>query len=188
MIMDLNQITIIKRDVKYPRIELKTNVPILILPKTDYFEPEAILNKHRKWLKQKLEFVKNIKNKYKNQRIYLRNEKELINLVENSVKRYSVTLKRKPTKIMFRYMRTKWGSCSKKGRITFNLILKYVAPSIIYYIVFHEMMHLIIPKHNEKFWLRIGQEFKNYKKHEETLFGYWFLINSQKIKTQTSIV
>lgn len=180
MIMDFNRVTVIERKVKYPRIELKTGTPVLILPKEGNFDPEAVINKHQKWLKQKLEFIENIKNKHKNQRIYLRKDEELINLVVNSVVRYSSVLGIKPTKVIFRYMKTKWGSCSKRGRITFNLMLKYLAPSIIYYIVFHEMAHLIIPRHNENFWLYIKQEFKNYKQCEEILFGYWFLINNSK--------
>ena len=56
---------------------------MLILPQDDSFDAVEILEKHRKWFQQKLEFTEKIKKKYKNQKIYERNESDLIKLITN---------------------------------------------------------------------------------------------------------
>lgn len=175
--MDIKQITVVKRKVKYPRLELKSGLPVLILPQRGNFDPEQVIGKHKKWLEKKLNFIEKIKNKYGGQKIYQRSEKELTRIVENLVKKYLKILKVKPVKIRFRYMKTRWGSCSKKGSINLNLTLKHLPFSLIRYLIFHEMVHLKVHNHSKNFWLNIKKEFKDYKKYEEKLFGYWFLVN-----------
>jgi len=51
-----------------------------------------------------------------------------------------------------RKMRTKWGSCSReKGHISLNLELANKHPSLLEYIVVHEMAHLRVRGHGEGF-------------------------------------
>lgn len=178
--MDIKQITVVKRKVRYPRLELRTGLPVLILPQKGNLDPEEVINKHKKWLERKLNFIEKIKNKYGDQKIYRRREKELTQIVENLVKKYLKILKVKPSKIRFRYMKTKWGSCSKKGSINLNLMLRCLPFSLIRYVVFHEMVHLRVHNHSKDFWFHVEKGFKNYKQYEERLFGYWFLINGDQ--------
>jgi len=166
------KIQIIKRKVKYARLELRAGEPVLIMPRYG--------SVNKKWLERKLKFIKDIKQKYKNQQIYNRSEEELVQLVSRFIEKYSRVLNMQPLKLNFRYMRTKWGSCSGKNRISFNLLLGYLPLALIRYIVFHEMVHLLIKNHSKKFWMVIEKEFKNYKKCKEKLFGYWFLLNKPK--------
>lgn len=172
-----NKILIINRDVKYPRIELKTGRPVLIVPSNGEYDSMELISRHKTWLDKKMVFIKSIQKKYRGLKIYSRSDKELTELVRKIVEEFGKKLKKKPQKIIFRNMKTKWGSCSKKGKITFNLMLKFLPTSLVRYVVFHELVHLIIKKHKEKFWLLISQEFKNYVNYEEKLFGYWFLVN-----------
>lgn len=184
--MDFKQITIVKRKVKHPRLELKTGFPTLILPQDGGFNPTAIIKKHQKWLEQKIEFIENLKNKYKNQKIFQRKESNLIELTIKFIKEFSEIFKIEPKRVSFRYMKTKWGSCSKKRKISLNFMLKHLPMPLIRYVVFHEMIHLIVPNHSENFWLHIKKEFKNPKQYEEMLYGYWFLINSSKNQKNSS--
>ena len=177
------QVIVVERKVKYPRLELKTGFPILVLPQEGSFDSATIISKHQRWLKQKVEFIENLKSKYKNQKIYYRREDDLIKLVAKFVKESSKIVGIKPKRIIFRYMKTKWGSCSKKGGINFNLMLKYLPRPLIRYVVFHETMHLLIPNHSKNFWFCIKKEFKNPKQYEEMLYGYWFLLN-RKVKSK----
>ncbi len=178
--MDFKQIKIIERKVKYPRLELKIGTPVLILPRGSGFNPTAIIEKHQSWIKQKLEFIEKIKNKYRNQRIYLRSENDLRRLIIRFINEYSIILRKKPNEIKFRYMKTRWGSCSKHGRLSFNLMMKYLNLTLIRYIVFHELTHLVIPNHKKDFWLYIEKEYKDHNQYEEKLFSYWFSLNSQQ--------
>ncbi len=174
--MDINQIKVVKRTVKYPRLELKTGRPLLILPQKGHFDPEKIIKKHESWLRKKLEYIEQIKRKYSNEKIYRRLKEELMTIIERWVRKYSQILGVKPEKITIRLMKTRWGSCSRKKRLSFNLLLKYLPSSLIKYVVFHEMAHLIVPNHRRNFWQLIKQEFNNPDHYEEALFGYWFLL------------
>lgn len=185
--MAAQQIKVIKRKVKYPRLELKTGIPILIIPQKGFFDPQKITSKHQKWLEKKINFIREIENKYKDKKLYQRSEEDLIKLINKFVKKFSKVLNVKPQKINFRYMKTKWGSCSKKGRICFNLALKYLPSSLISYVVFHEMVHLFIPNHSKNFWLKIKKEFKNPSLYEEKLYGYWFLLNKKCLSNFPSL-
>lgn len=176
--MQKDNILVIKRKVKYPRIELKTGVPMLILPQDSNFNAGDILQKHKKWIDQKLEFIKKIEEKYKNQKIYKRSDNNFIKIVTSLIDEFSIILERKPNKINFRYMKTKWASCSQQGKITFNLMLKYLPPKLIRYVVFHEMTHLLVPNHKQNFWNIIKKQFKDSAQYEEQLFGYWFLLQN----------
>ena len=178
----MQQIKIIKRKVKYPRLELKTGSPVLILPENGGFNPTAIIKKHKSWLKNKMKLIKALKNKYKKEKIYQRNEKELVNLLTTLSSESSRVLKIEPKAITFRYMKTKWASCSKKKKICFNLMLKYLPTFLIRYVVFHEMAHLIVPNHSGNFWSYIKKRYKNPGRYEEMLAGYWFLLNDIKFK------
>lgn len=178
----MQQVKIIRRKVKYPRLELKTGLPILILPENGKFNPTVIIKKHEQWLKNKMKLIKALKDKYKKQKIYQRDERELISLLAKLSNEFSSILKIEPKAITFRYMKTKWASCSKKKRVCFNLMLKYLPTFLIRYVVFHEMTHLIIPNHSGNFWSYIKKRYKNPGRYEEMLAGYWFLLNDIKSK------
>jgi len=178
--MDIKSVIIIERQVKYPRLELKTGSPVLIMPKNTNLEPSVILGCHESWLEKKVEFVEKVKNKYKNYKVYKRSDDELRNLVKKFVDDFLPIIKIKPLKINFRYLKTKWGSCSRKRRLCFNLALKYLPTSLVRYVVFHEMTHLIIPNHKKGFWTYLKKEFENPESCEEKLYGYWFLINKDQ--------
>lgn len=85
--MVIDQIKVIKRKVKYPRIELKTGKPKLIVPKNQKINYQKIISKHKIWLNRKIDFINKIKEKYKKEKIYCHNEKKLVILIENYVKK-----------------------------------------------------------------------------------------------------
>lgn len=168
---------IIKRNIKYPRIELKTGNLVLILPRQQKISPQELLQKHRKWIERKQNFIEEIKAEYKGKRIIKRNSQSFLKLVEKFVKEGERKLKVKVSKIRFRLMKTKWASFSKKRKIiNLNVLTKFLPARLIKYIIFHEITHSLFPKHNKNFWLCIQKEFPNYQDYEKNLLGHWFLI------------
>lgn len=49
-------------------------------------------------------------------------------------------------------LRTCWGSCSENGNLSFSWRLILAPPSILEYIVVHEVCHLVELNHSQKFW------------------------------------
>lgn len=69
----------------------------------------------------------------------------------------------KPLEWQIRRMKTKWGSCSRAGRILFNLELAKKPPQCIEYLVVHELTHLIEPRHNDRFIDLMDRHLPNWK-------------------------
>ncbi|HOL22197.1 MAG TPA: DUF45 domain-containing protein [bacterium] len=173
--MQVKDFLVIERRVVYPRIELK-GVPTLILPCGRNVNPEEIIEKHGNWIEKKLQFIEDVKKKYKNCKVYNRSDEEFKKLVLKLIEEYSAKIGVRVKKVIFRDMRSKWASCRKNGNVSFNLKLKYLPLSLIRYVVFHELVHLIFHHHKSSFWEYVKKEFKNPERYEEKLFGYWFSI------------
>ena len=179
--METQKVSVIKRKVKYPRIELKTGKAVLILPEDSNFNADLLIEKHREWINKKLRFVSEIKKEFQGKKLFMRKDNDFVVIAINLIDKYCRKLKTRPSTVKFRYMRTKWGSCSNKGGISLNKLLKFIPDSLMAYVTYHELCHLIVPKHNRHFWLLVEKEFPEYKNNERELFGYWFLLN-EKLK------
>ena len=57
----------------------------------------------------------------------------------------------KPNEIHIRQMKKKWGSCSMKGRLTFNTNLLDKNNDFIRKAIIHELLHLRYGKHDKLF-------------------------------------
>ncbi len=69
-----------------------------------------------------------------------------------------------------RQMRTRWGSCNiTKGRISINLELARRPPGCLEYVLVHEMVHLLEPSHNERFWGLVGHYLPDWQEHRAAL-------------------
>jgi predicted metal-dependent hydrolase len=58
-------------------------------------------------------------------------------------------------RIYVRDQRTRWGSCSALGNLSFNWRLVMAPPDVLEYLVSHEVVHLVVPDHSHKFWLTL---------------------------------
>lgn len=57
-----------------------------------------------------------------------------------------------PSGLSFRRQKTRWGSCSSLGHISFNWKLVFAPESVIDYLVVHELAHLVHANHSDRFW------------------------------------
>jgi predicted metal-dependent hydrolase len=164
------------RDVKYPRLELKTGNLLLVLPHGQ--DPSEIAEKHRDWINQKTELIRTSLEDSTSKKIFEREDGEFKDVVRLFAEKISRELDVSVNRIYFRKMKTKWASCSSKGNLTVNTLLGYLPEELIEYVVLHEIAHLIERRHNDRFWGIISTKFGEYQKMEKDLFAYWFLIRS----------
>jgi len=66
--------------------------------------------------------------------------------------------------LSIRDQKTRWGSCSSRGTLSFNWRLLMAPPAILEYVVIHELAHLKQPNHSKAFWQLTGQYYPDYKK------------------------
>lgn len=71
--------------------------------------------------------------------------------------------------ITIRDQKTRWGSCSSKGRLAFNWRLMLAPPVILDYVIVHELCHLAHMNHSREFWQCVGTIIPDYKEHRKWL-------------------
>ena len=69
-----------------------------------------------------------------------------------------------PNSIVLRYMPTRWGSCTKKGKIILNPELVKAPKGCIEYVIIHELCHLKHHDHTQKFRDLQTKEMKDWEK------------------------
>jgi len=79
-------------------------------------------------------------------------------------------------KVIIKNQRSRWGSCSRKGNLNFNLLLAALPPELIDYIIIHELLHLKEMNHSKKFWKLVETVDPHYKNHRKLLHKYGALI------------
>ncbi len=69
-----------------------------------------------------------------------------------------------PARVRITSARSRWGSCSPKGTLSFPWRLVMAPPAVIDYVIVHELAHLDIKNHSPAFWARVGEILPDYKK------------------------
>jgi predicted metal-dependent hydrolase len=67
-------------------------------------------------------------------------------------------------RITVRDQRTKWGSCSKRGNLSFNWRLLLFPPNVLRYVVIHELCHIKHFNHSPQFWALVEQHDPSFRK------------------------
>jgi predicted metal-dependent hydrolase len=73
------------------------------------------------------------------------------------------------THIQVSSARTRWGSCSSKGGLSFTWRLVMAPPAIIDYVIVHELAHLRVKNHSREFWKEVESLLPGYKERRKWL-------------------
>jgi len=62
-----------------------------------------------------------------------------------------------------RGQRTRWASCSARGRMSFNWRLLLAPERVLDYVVWHEVCHLAVLDHSPRFWALVERHWPGYR-------------------------
>ena len=87
-----------------------------------------------------------------------------IQYIITKVEYFANIMNLKYKEIKFRKMKSRWGSCSSQGVITFNTQLMKIDKELIEYIIVHELAHLTHMNHSKKFHDLVSEYISDAKK------------------------
>tara|TARA_Y100000590_G_C15717829_1_gene1012485 strand:+ start:2243 stop:2938 length:696 start_codon:yes stop_codon:yes gene_type:complete len=75
----------------------------------------------------------------------------------------------KPTSVTVKDYKSRWGSCSPKGGISYNWRIILAPHSIVNYVVVHELCHMLEHNHSSRFWHHVEHQIPNWRECREWL-------------------
>ena len=83
--------------------------------------------------------------------------------LKEKTKRYSEILGVKPISVSIIEYKSRWGSCSTNGEVTYNWRIIIAPHHIVDYIVVHELCHLLEHNHGPKYWKHVESVVPDYR-------------------------
>ena len=72
-------------------------------------------------------------------------------------------------RVHIRGQRTRWGSCSSSGTLSFNWRLALAPLEVLDYVVVHELCHLREPNHSPPFWRLVASRRPDWRRRRDWL-------------------
>ena len=138
-------------------------------------EIEGFLFSKQNWILQKLQESRNTAEKLRKkeeanplsdlqkERLEARYREAAREVIEKRVANFHQLTGGEYTGISIRSQKTRWGSCSSTGALSFNWRLILAPPIILDYVVVHELCHLHHMDHSAAFWADVERVMPDYK-------------------------
>ena len=93
--------------------------------------------------------------------------------LQEKVERYAPIVGVEPKGLGIKSFKSRWGSCSSKGKIDLNWKIIMAPNRIVDYVVVHELCHLKHHDHSPKFWQQVERVIPDYQNCKE-----WLKVNA----------
>lgn len=153
-------------ELRIPLSTTEAEIREMLTAKSDW-----IIRKHNEMLQQYQEEAKNDSVLTDTQRALLekRYRTAAKDIFAMRVQYYEQIMKIHHQKIVIRDQKTRWGSCSTSGTLSFNWRLILAPPEILDYVVVHELSHFKYMDHSPQFWASVEAILPDYKLRRDWL-------------------
>ena len=167
--------TLIKSKRKTISLEVRGDELIVRAPKrTTKREADEFVKKHEAWIIKKRGQI--AERKATEQAVPKLSEEELRALAQMAKKvipervaYYARIMDAHYGRITLRCQKTRWGSCSAKKNLNFNILLLLTPPEVLDSVVVHELCHRLHMDHSPAFYRKVLRVFPEYGKHNAWL-------------------
>ena len=94
---------------------------------------------------------------------------ETSRLLPEKVAHYAARLGVSYGRIAVRCQKTRWGSCSSRGNLSFHCLLSRMPETVFNYVVVHELCHRKHMNHSAAFWDEVAAILPDYKASRDWL-------------------
>ncbi len=95
---------------------------------------------------------------------YLHNKEAARRLILERLEYFNAHYRLRYAKVFVRDQRTRWGSCSRGGNLSFSYRLLGLSPEARDYVIVHELCHLKEMNHSPRFWRLVAEAVPHYQK------------------------
>ncbi len=167
-----------KYEVKYSsrktisiQITREATVQVLAPYNTDAQKLEELVSTHEQWILSHLEKMKKRVDSTPdlNEEEILALKKEAKEKLSAMAERFSKFMDLKYGRITITSAKTRFGSCSSDGNLSFSYRCMFYPYEVQEYIVVHELSHLVYMNHSKDFYRLISSVLPDYKKRAQYL-------------------
>lgn len=143
---------------------------------------ESFLRKHEAWIEEALAKFERRKKRNGNSlalprlrkgtKAYKQAREAARALVRERLKHFNAFYGFPYGSISIRDQKTRWGSCSAAGNLSFNYRIIFLPPELQDYIVVHELAHVKEHNHSDRFWRLVGEAISDHKERRKELKRY----------------
>lgn len=119
----------------------------------------------RDWIWRKLEWNKTlcvVELKESSRKHFLEHKLSALSLVRQKTEHWNEKYHFEYNRIYIKPLKSRWGSCSKRGNLSFNYKILFLPEKFQDYIIVHELCHLKELSHSAKFWNLVERTLPNY--------------------------
>ncbi|HCI04512.1 TPA: hypothetical protein DEW47_00820 [Patescibacteria group bacterium] len=180
---DGNISCVIKRSKKAKKLRLAVHADgRVVLTSPERVSSGALddfLQNKKSWILSKLELFRKAKEtsvlKF-GKGDYSKHKNEALKLILSRIDFFNNICKVRINKISVRNQKTRWGSCSRRGNLSFNYKIVFLPPMLRDYVIAHEVCHLKQFNHSKDFWRLVADCLPDYMEARKELRGKYLLI------------
>lgn len=103
-------------------------------------------------------------------------------VIDDTVRHHAARMGVSYKSISIRDQRTRWGSCSSQGALSFNWRLIMAPPAVLEYVVIHELAHRKQQNHSKAFWQVVAQHYPEYQQARA-----WLRTNASLLRPEDTL-
>lgn len=165
----MNEYTLIRSRRKTISLEMRDDGTLVVRApnRTSKKEADAFVQKHERWIekhRQKME-----ERRLQTQQVRRLTDAELMALarlakkvIPERVEYYAARMNAQYGRITLRCQKTRWGSCSTKKNLNFNILLMLAPVEVLDSVIVHELCHLFEMNHSARFYQLVYDVYPAY--------------------------